>query len=70
MKKNNKYSIEKMIDSLNKSNVDFLEMNKYKGVYYNEIIEYIDECLGTELGKKYLILDEIKSLKPLILQGV
>lgn len=62
MKTKNKYSVEKMIDSLNKSNVDFLEMNKYKGVYYDEILEHIDECIGTELGKKYLILDEIKQM--------
>ncbi len=57
-----KYSINKMIESLKKSNVCLLEMNKYKAVYYDEILEHIDKSVGTKLNKKYLLLDDIKKM--------
>ncbi len=57
-----KYSIEKMIDSLKKANVCLLDMNTYKGVYYDEVLEHIDECLNTNLNKKYMSLAEVKKI--------
>ncbi len=62
MKTGNKYSINKMIDSLKMSNVCLLETNKYKAVYYDEILKHIDESLGTTLDNKYLTSSSIKKL--------
>ena len=59
---NRKYSIKDIVESLQKSNVDLLEMNKYKAVYYDEILKELDECIGTSLGKRYLTLSEIKKM--------
>ncbi len=56
----NLYSIEKMIQSLKEYNVDLLEMNKYKAVYYDEILEHIGKSLCITLDRKYLTLDDIK----------
>lgn len=57
-----KYSIKDIVESLKKSNVDLLEMNQYKAVYYDEILKELDECIGTNLGKRYLTLSEIKKM--------
>ncbi len=57
-----KYSIKTMINSLKKANVDLLEMNKYKAVYYDEVLEHIGNCLGIDFSRKYLTLDEIKKM--------
>ncbi len=57
-----KYSINQMIESLKKSNVCLLDMNKYKAVYYDEVLEHIDHCLGTDLSRKYLSLEDIKKM--------
>ena len=62
MKIQRKYSIQKVIESLKKANVILLEMNKYKAIYYDEILYEIDRCIGTDLGKKYLGLSEIKKI--------
>ena len=62
MKTGKNYSSEKLIQSLKKSNVDLLEMNKYKGVYYDEVLECIDKNLATTLNKKYYNLSDIKKL--------
>ncbi len=62
MKTNHKYSIEKIINSLKKSNVCLLESNKYKAVYYDEILKHIDDSLGTTLDNKYLTSSDIKKL--------
>ena len=59
---NRKYSIKDIVNSLQKSNVDLLEMNKYKAVYYDEILKELDECIGTSLDKRYLTLSEIKKM--------
>ncbi len=56
------YSIDKMIDSLKKANVCLLDMNNYKAVYYDEVLEHIDKCLGTKLNRKYLTLSDLKKI--------
>jgi len=56
------YSIEKLVDSLIKSEVVHLKMNYYQGVYYDEVLKCIDENLGTNLTQKYQTLDGIKKL--------
>ncbi len=61
-KTKNKYSVNKMIESLKKSNICLLEMNKYKAVYYDKVLEHIDKCVGTKLNRKYLLLDDIKKM--------
>lgn len=62
IKINRKYSIKDIVTSLQQSNVDLLEMNKYKAVYYDEILKELDEYIGTSLGKRYLTLSEIKKM--------
>ncbi len=37
-------------------------MNTYKGTYYDEILEHIDKCLGTNLNRKYMSLDDVKKI--------
>jgi transposase len=56
------YSIERLVDSLNKSEVVHLKMNYYQGVYFDEVLKCIDENLGTNLNQKYQTLDGIKKL--------
>lgn len=56
------YSIERLVDSLIKSEVVHLKMNYYQGVYYDEVLKCIDENLGTSLNQKYQTLDGIKKL--------
>lgn len=56
------YSTERIIDSLSKSNVDYLKMNYYKAVYYDEVLECIDKKLATNLKQKFMTLDDIKKM--------
>ena len=62
IKLDRKYSTEKIIESLKKANVVLLEMNKYKAVYYDEVLEDIDAVLHTKLNKKYISLSGIKKM--------
>lgn len=62
MKLQGKHSTEKMVESLKKANVDLIEMNKYKAVYYDEVLKDIDQVLGTKLNQKYLTLSGIKKM--------
>lgn len=61
-KTGNKYSTESLIESIKKANVVLLDMNNYKAVYYDKVLEHIDANVGTKLSKKYLSLEEIKTL--------
>ena len=61
-KTGNKYSAESLIESIKKANVVLLDMNNYKAVYYDKVLEHIDANVGTKLSKKYLSLEEIKTL--------
>lgn len=62
MKTKNEYSIEKLVDSLRKSNVDHLAMNYFKSVYYDSVLECIDNNLDMNLKQKYMTLEEIKKI--------
>lgn len=62
MKTKNEYSIEKLVDSLTKANVDHLTMNYFKSVYYDSVLECIDNNLDISLKQKYMTLEEIKNL--------
>lgn len=62
MKLNQKHSTQTIIESLNKANVVLLEMNKYKAVYYDEVLKDIDLSLGTKLNQKYITLSGIKKM--------
>lgn len=62
MKLKQKHSTETIIESLNKANVVLLEMNKYKAVYYDEVLKDIDLSLGTKLNQKYITLSGIKKM--------
>lgn len=62
IKTKNVYSIEKIVDALSKANVDHLNMNYYKAVYYNDVLECIDSNLGINLKQKYITLEEIKKM--------
>lgn len=56
------FSIERLVDSLIKSQVVHLKMNYYQGIYYDQVLKCIDENLGTHLNQKYQSLDEIKKM--------
>lgn len=60
MKTGGQFSEGILIESLRKANVDLLEMNKYKGVYYDEVLKCIDDAIGTHLGRKYWNLQDLK----------
>lgn len=62
MKTGGQFSEGRLIESLRKANVDLLEMNKYKGVYYDEVLKCIDDAMGTTLGRRYWNLQDIKNL--------
>lgn len=62
MKIQGKYSIEKIIDALTQSNAAYLAMNYYKALYYSDVLEWTDACIGTQLDQKYLTLEEIKHM--------
>lgn len=58
----NRYSTERLIESIKKANVVLLNMNNFKAIYYDEILEHIDKSVGTNLRKKYLSLEEMRNL--------
>ncbi|NMB16357.1 MAG: transposase, partial [Firmicutes bacterium] len=58
----NKYSIPKMVESLNKASGSLLEKNWYIFDYADEITEAITEILGVDLSRKYLKLGDIKKM--------
>lgn len=58
-----KYSIDKIVKSLNQCQVDFLDMNYYKTVYYDEVLKDIQNNLEIKLNQKYLSLDDIKKIQ-------
>jgi hypothetical protein len=58
----NKYSIPKMVESLNKASGSLLEKNWYIFDYADEITEAITEILGVDLSRKYLKLGDIKNI--------
>ena len=60
MKTGGQFSEGILIESFKKANVDLLEMNKYKGVYYDEVLKCIDDAIGTHLGRKYWNLQDLK----------
>jgi hypothetical protein len=58
----NKYSISKIVESLNKLSGTLLEENWYVFDYADEITKAITENLGVDLGHKYLRLGDIKKI--------
>lgn len=62
MKTQGKFSIEKIIDALSRSNVAHLNMNYYKALYYSDVLEWTDVHIGTKLKQKYLKLEDIKNI--------
>ena len=58
----NKYSVPRIVESLNKASGSLLEENWYIFDHTDEITEAIAEKLNIDLGRKYLKLGEIKKL--------
>jgi hypothetical protein len=58
----NKYSISKIVESLNKLSGTLLEENWYVFDYADEITKAIKENLGVDLSHKYLRLGDIKKI--------
>jgi thiol-disulfide isomerase/thioredoxin len=58
----NKYTIPKIVESLNKASGSLLEENWYVFNHTDEITEAITETLGIDLSRKYLRLGDIKKL--------
>lgn len=58
----NKYSIPRIVESLNKSSGSRLEENWYVFDHADEIESAITETLGVDLSRKYLRLGDIKKI--------
>jgi thiol-disulfide isomerase/thioredoxin len=58
----NKYSIPRIVESLNKASGSLLEENWYVFDYTDEITKTITETLGVDFSRKYLKLGEIKNI--------
>jgi len=58
----NKYSIRRIVESLNKSSGSHLKENWYVFDHADEITKTIAEMLGLDLSRKYLRLGEIKKI--------
>lgn len=58
----NKYTIPKIVESLNKASGSLLEENWYVFDHADEITKAITEILGVDLSRKYLRLGDIKKI--------
>ncbi len=58
----NKYSISKIVESLNKASGSILENNWYVFNHTDEITRAINEKMGVDLNRKYLKVGEIKKM--------
>jgi thiol-disulfide isomerase/thioredoxin len=58
----NKYSIPRIVESLNKSSGSRLEENWYVFDHADEVTKAITETLGVDLSRKYLKLGDIKKI--------
>jgi len=58
----NKYTIPRIVESLNKASGSFLEENWYVFDYADEITKAITEILGVDLSRKYLRVGDIKKI--------
>ena len=58
----NKYSIARIAESLNKASGSLLEDNWYVFNHTDEITEAIKKKMGVDLNRKYLKLGEIKKM--------
>ena len=58
----NKYSIQRIVESLNKASGSRLEENWYVFDHTDEITDTINELLGVDLSRKYLSLGDIKNI--------
>lgn len=58
----NKYSIAKIVESLNKASGSLLEENWYVFDHADEITKAITDILGVDLSRKYLRLGDIKKI--------
>lgn len=59
----NEYSVDQIINSLNKANVVHLSMNNYQACYYDNILNKIQEKTSIGFNKKYITLDDIKKMQ-------
>ena len=57
-----KYSIPRIVESLNRASGSRLEENWFVFNYADEITRSVGELLGVDLSRKYLILGEIKKI--------
>lgn len=62
MKTHKQYSPEKMINSLKKANVVWMNQNIYQAIYYDDILKLIDEKLNLTLNKEYPTQSDLKKL--------
>jgi len=61
-KLNNKYSVERIIESTKKYNCTNIDKNLYQFIYKDEIIEDISKVFNIDLNKKYRKREEIKKI--------
>jgi hypothetical protein len=58
----NKFSIPKIVESLNRASGSLLEENWFVFNHTDEVIHSVSELLGVDLSRKYLKLGEIKKI--------
>jgi len=58
----NKYSVGKIMESLNKVSCSHLEQNLYLFDYCDEVTEAVGSAIGIDFGMKYMKLGEIKKI--------
>ena len=58
----NKYSVTKIVESLNRASGSLFEENWYVFDYTDEITKAITEKMGVDLNRKYLKVGEIKKM--------
>src|SRR5690606_6887901 len=59
---NNKYSIEKILNTLRQVSCSHMDANHYLFDYANEVTDDINDVFGLNIGKKVMTLGEIKKI--------
>jgi len=59
----NDYSVDSLIQSLNRAQVMHLSMNNYLAGYYDELLSEMQNITDIKFNQKYITLDDIKKLQ-------
>lgn len=56
------FSTAMLVESLRKANVCFLDQNYYRAIYYDDVLEAVDQAYALNLNQKIWTLDGIKKM--------